>query len=130
MRAIGAGWILTVLLCGGHAHAATRHWQTGTWIAMGTKMTPWVGDAAMGNRPMTPLPAPNASSMTEVGTYVIETNDLRFELQGMEPIGAFDLEVKIGNPVTFAFDGKRTVFVRRLDGREQRLLVTKKMPRK
>jgi hypothetical protein len=131
MRVSGTGWILFVLLCGGSSiGAATRHWQTGTWITMGTKLTPWVGNSAMGTYRFGPIPNPDVSPMTEVATYVIETNDMRFELQGMEPIGAFDLEVKVGNQVTFAFDGKRTVFVRRSDGGEHPLLVTKKARKK
>src|SRR5262249_7806272 len=60
----------------------------------------------------------------------IIVSTLRLELQGLEPIGAFDPAVKIGNPVTFAFAAQRTGFVRRIDGGEQRLLVTKKTAKK
>jgi hypothetical protein len=52
MRVMATGCMLFISLCGDSISAATRHWQTGTWTTMGTKMTPWVGDAAMGNRPI------------------------------------------------------------------------------
>jgi len=129
-QAVGVLAVLLVAVCA----AADRQWQSGTWISVGTTTTPWVGDPSAGNRPMTPGPIAGGSSMTEVATYVIETTALRLELQGIEPIAggknAFDLEVKVGAPVTFALEGKRTVFVKRSNGKEQRLLLTKKTAKK
>jgi len=113
--------------------AAERQWQKGTWVSVGTTTTPWVGVPSAGSRAMPARPLPGGS-LTEVATYVIETNDLRLELRGIEPIGggsdAFDLEVTVGAPVAFALDGKRTVYVRRSNGKEQRLLLTKQTSKK
>ena len=102
-----------------------RKWQTGTWTDMGVKRTPWVSDPAHEGRPSgfaKPV-------MTEVATYVIETTDRRFELQDMVPIGsaAFELDVKVGNSVTFAVE-KKTAYIK-LDGGEYRLLVLKSEPK-
>jgi hypothetical protein len=121
---------LGTTLCAG----AERKWQVGTWTAVGTTMTPWIGDASAGNRPMTARPVAGTGPMTQVATYVIETRDLRLELQGIEPVAggktAFDLEVTVGSPVTFAIEGKRTVYVRRNNESEQRLLLVRKTAKK
>jgi len=125
--------LIPVVLVAAVSAAAERQWQTGTWVSVGTTTTPWVGDPAAGSRAMAARPVPGGS-LTEVATYVIETTALRLELRGIEPIGggsdAFDLEVTVGAPVAFALDGKRIVYVRRSNGKEQRLLLTKKTPRK
>ena len=79
-------------------------------------------------------PIAGGGTLTEVATYVIETAELRLELRGIEQIAggpdAFDLEVKIGVPVAFAIEGRRTVYVQRSNGKEQRLLLTKKTAKK
>jgi hypothetical protein len=112
--------LLAVLFSGG-SYAADRKWQTGTWTDVGVKRTPWVGDPVHERMP----PGFNEAMLTEVGTYVIETDDRRFELQAMVAIGreAFDLHVVVGHPVTFAV-AKKTAFIR-LDGREYRLRILK-----
>ena len=127
-------WLFVlVVLVAAVCAAAERQWQNGTWVSVGTTTTPWIGDPSAASRPMAARPVPGGS-LTEVATYVIETNELRLELRGIEPIGggsdAFDLEVTVGAPVTFAIDGKWTVYVRRSNGKEQRLLLTKKTARK
>jgi hypothetical protein len=121
MRSVhGAALLLAVVVAGG-SHAADRKWQTGTWTDLGVKRTPWVGDPVHERMP----PGFNKAELTEVATYVIETDDLRFELQDMVAIGseAFDLHVIVGHPVTFAVE-KKTAFIK-LDGREYRLRVLK-----
>ena len=88
---------------------------------MGTKRTPFVGDAANERFPPGPIKPP----MTEVATYVIETGDRRYELQGMVAIGSdgFERNVTVGQPVTFAIE-KKTAYIK-LEKNEYRLLVLK-----
>lgn len=101
--------------------AAERHWQTGTWILMGVKRTPFVGDVVQERIPS----GLNKPRMTEVATYVIETDDRRYELQSLVAIGSdrFDLKVVVGSAVTFAIE-KKTAYIK-LDDGEHRLLVLK-----
>jgi hypothetical protein len=101
--------------------AADRRWQTGTWTDMGVKRTPFVGDPVAERMPT----GFNKRAMTEVATYVIETDDRRYELQDMVAIGreAFDLHVTVGDSVTFAVE-KKTAYIK-LDKGEYRLLVLK-----
>jgi hypothetical protein len=68
------------------------------------KRTPWVGDPVHERMP----PGFNKPVLTEVVTYVIETADLRLELQDMVAVGreGFDLSVTIGRTVTFAVEKK------------------------
>ena len=64
--------------------------------------------------------------MPEVATYVIETSDLRLELQDVEPIGPESLNVTVGDQVVFAVQ-KNTVYIRNADRTEHRLQITKKV---
>lgn len=69
--------------------------------------------------------------MTEVATYVVETDDRRIELEDSVPIGgrgSFDLRVTVGAKVTFALH-KSTAHIQIADGKEYRLRVTKNGPR-
>jgi hypothetical protein len=121
MNTVHVSAMLLIGVLAGVPNAADRRWQTGTWTDMGVKRTPWVADSAHEGKP----PGFNRPVMTEVATYVIETTDRRFELQDMVPIGnaAFQLNVKLGNSVTFAIE-KKTAYIK-LDGGEYRLLVLK-----
>jgi hypothetical protein len=108
-----------------------RHWQTGTLVDAGIKHKTFAGGAS-GTRPpfgSGSLPTPNATP--EVGTYVIETDELRLELEGVAPISAstLDAELTVGHVVTFAIE-KSTVYIRLADGHEQRLRVVKKLAKK
>jgi hypothetical protein len=107
------------------ADAAERRWQTGTWMDVGTTRTPWVADPATA-RLLGPR-APKAE-MTLVSTFVLETDNERIELQDVVPFGqhgALDEQVTIGRPATFAIE-KKTAYIRAADGKEYRLLVTKR----
>ena len=105
---------------------AERRWQTGTWIQMGVRRTAFVGDAANERFP----PGPIKPSMTEVATYVIETDERRYDLQGMVAIGSdgFERTVAVGKPIMFAIE-KKTAYIK-LDTGEYRLLVLKNEPKK
>lgn len=116
----GAAVLLAIGLAVTHV-SAERHWLMGTWTKAGVKRTPFVGDAVHERMP----PGFNRPQMTEVGTYVIETEDRRYDLQSLTAIGSdgFDLHVTIGNPVTFAIE-KKTAYIK-VEGHEYRLLVVK-----
>jgi hypothetical protein len=122
--------IATLLVLGAVGlHAADRHWQTGTWVDVGTARTPWIGDPATAKLLG---PRPPKAEMTLVGTFVVETDTERIELQDVVPFGtngALDEHVTIGRSVTFAIE-KKTAYIRVGDGKEFRLLVTKRGARK
>ncbi|HKE83200.1 MAG TPA: hypothetical protein VKB50_05585 [Vicinamibacterales bacterium] len=101
--------------------AADRRWQIGTWAQAGVARTPFVGDPVHERMP----PGFNRPEMTEVGSYVIETDDRRYYVQSMVPIRSdgFDARVTVGKPVTFAIE-KKTAYIA-LDKGEYRLLVVK-----
>jgi hypothetical protein len=128
MRSIRASAAFCLLLAAGGI-AAERHWQTGTCVDVGIKRTPWVGDPSVAGQPLNGQRTRTA--MTEVATYVVETADLRITLEDIVPVGSgdsLDATVTVGSSVTFALD-KNTAFVRRADGTEHRLRVTKKGPK-
>lgn len=110
-----------------------RHWQTGTLVDAGRKHDNAIGGAAMPTR----LPAnpggvvPPFSGVPEVAVYVIETAELRFELEAMVPAkdSEFEHDFIVGQPVTFALE-KNSVYVKLANGREQRLRLVKESPRK
>ena len=110
-----------------------RHWQTGTLVDAGRKHDLAIGGAASRTRP--PFPpggvVPISNGVPEVGTYVIETAELRLELEAMVPAkgSEFEHEVTVGQPVTFALE-KNTVYVKLANGREHRLRVVKESPKK
>jgi hypothetical protein len=110
-----------------------RHWQTGTLVDAGITHKTFIGGAASETRP--PLNAgsvvPPPNTTPEVATYVIETDDLRLELQALVPINASttETELKVGQAVTFALE-KSTVYIRLANGHEQKLHVVKKLAKK
>jgi hypothetical protein len=103
------------------AAGAERAWQAGTWrgvqivrpkIVFGVPRDPRVGS-----------PAP---ALTEVRTYVIETDDLRLELKENTTADARRIDATVGEAVTFALE-KNTVYIKDADGAEHKLAVTKKI---
>lgn len=108
--------------------AADRQWQTGKWADVGIDRSPLVGDPRSGSPSAQPFP--NKSTTPEVARYVIETDDMRYTVQDIVPLGgasSFDLAVKIGERVSFAIN-KNSVYIRG-DGTEYRLRLLKKEPR-
>lgn len=107
--------------------AANRHWQTGTWREAETKrrmLDFGPGSSSFDHRPG----SPSMRAMADVRTFVIETDELRLELENVVPVGRRSVDVTLGTPVTFALE-KNTVYVRDPDGKEHKLRVTKKIPR-
>jgi hypothetical protein len=116
-----AVWALCAL-CAGTA-SAERHWQTGKWTEIGTKRQMIdFGPGSSGFGP--PGRNPSMRALADVRTYVIETAELRLELQDTVPVGRRSVDVEIGAAVTFAVD-KKAVYVRAPDGKEHKLRVTK-----
>ena len=107
-----------------------RQWQTGTLVDAGRKHDIAVGGAAsQTRRPANPGgTVPTFNGIPEVGTYVIETVELRLELEAMVPANGseFEREITVGQPVTFAIE-KNAVYVKLANGREHRLRVVRKL---
>jgi hypothetical protein len=108
--------------------SAERHWQTGTWTDVATRrqMVDF-GPGSSGFGP--PNAAPSLRALADVRTFVIETDELRLELQDLVPLGRRSIDVVIGTSVTFAIE-KNSVYVRDRDGAEHRLRLTKKTARR
>jgi hypothetical protein len=113
--------VLLATIC----NAGERPWQSGKWTDSGVKRQLIdFGPGASGFGQPGTVPAMRA--MADVRTYVIETEELRLELQDVVQINHRSIDVTIGDPVTFALD-KNTVYVRDTDGTEHKLRVTKKV---
>ena len=127
MRKRTAVVLALFLAAGAVCGAANRHWQTGTWREAQTRrrmLDFGPGSSSFDGRPT----SPSMRAMADIRTYVIETDDLRLELEDVVPVGRRSVEVTLGTPVTFALE-KNTVYVRDADGKEHKLRVTKKLPR-
>jgi hypothetical protein len=105
--------------------AADRHWQTGKWIDVNVKRR--IVDFGPGSSPFGggQRPAPAMRAMADVRTYVIETDELRLELEDLVQVNTRSIDAVVGLPVTFALE-KNAVYVRDADNIEHKLRVTKK----
>jgi hypothetical protein len=108
--------------------AGERHWQTGKWIDVNVKRRmvdfgPGASPFGGGQRS-----APTMRAMADVKTYVIETDDLRLELEDVVQVNTRSIDAVVGLPVTFALE-KNSLYVRDSDGVEHKLRVTKKTSR-
>jgi hypothetical protein len=103
--------------------AADRHWQTGTWGDTTTerRMVDF-GPGSSGFGP--PRSSPSMRAMADVHRFVIETDDLRLEIEDTVPVGRRSIEVSVGGKATFALE-KSTVYVRDQDGQHKLRLVKK-----
>jgi hypothetical protein len=61
----------------------------------------------------------------QVVAYVIETQDERFEVKDIHPVGTDTLNLMVGDQVAFAVT-KHTVYIRDAKGHEHRFRLTKK----
>jgi hypothetical protein len=106
---------------------AGRHWQTGTWgdVTTQRKMVDF-GPGASGFGPRGASPTMRA--MADVRRFVIETDDVRLEMEDTVPVGRRSIDVTVGGMVTFALE-KRAVYVRDPDGTEHKLRLIKKIER-
>ena len=119
-----AAAVLLVATLGTLAVAADRKWQTGTWGEVTTKrrMVDFGPGASPFGQPGSSSPAMRA--MADIRHFVIETADLRLELEDTVSIRRRSIEATAGAPVTFAVD-KKTVYVRDSDGTEHKLRLVK-----
>jgi hypothetical protein len=118
--------ILCVLALVPVLHAAERHWQTGKWISVDVKRR--MVDFGPGASPFgggQQRSAPAMKAVADVRTYVIETDDLRIELEDVVQVNTRSIDAVVGLPVTFALE-KSSLYVRDSDGTEHKLRVTKK----
>jgi len=88
-------------------------------VDFGPGASPFGGNG--GGRP----PSASMRAMADVRTYVIETDDLRLELEDVVQVNTRSIDAVIGLPVIFALE-KNSVYVRDADGVEHKLRVTKK----
>ena len=94
--------MIMLMTIAGVSRGADRDWQTGTWGEVGRRST--------------------------VRLYIIETADVRLELQDTVPAGQRPLNVTPGTKATFALD-RTSAYVREANGAEHRLVVTKRTPK-
>jgi len=116
-----------VVVSSAAALAAERHWQAGTWtdISIKRQLVDFGPGASGFGRPTR---NPPMKAMADVRTFVIETAELRLELEDVVQVGRRSIDAVIGDPVTFALE-KNTVYVRDAAGVEHKLRVTKKKPK-
>lgn len=117
--------ILCVLAFVSILNAAERHWQTGKWIDVSVKRR--MVDFGPGSSPFGggQRSAHTMRAMADVRAYVIETDEIRLELEDVVQVNTRSIDAVIGLPVTFALE-KNAVYVRDADGIEHKLRVTKK----
>ena len=107
--------------------AAERRWQTGLWGDITTKrgiVDFGPGASGFGR----PGGQPSMRAMADVRRFVIETDQLRLELEDTVPVGRRSFDATTGDMVTFAVE-KNTVYVRDSNGTEHKLRLIKKTER-
>jgi hypothetical protein len=120
--------ILGALLAVATLGAADRHWQTGKWVDVNIKrriVDFGPGASPFGNGSGSRPATPSMKAAADVRTYVIETDDLRLELEDVVQVNTRSIDAVVGLPVTFALE-KNSVYVRDSDNVEHKLRVTKK----
>jgi hypothetical protein len=105
--------IPAVIIClfGVATGASERHWQTGTCTDASVKRDLTVNQGGVGSRPFGPPRPGSPPVVPQVAAYVIETQDQRFEVKDIHPIGTDTLNLMVGDQVTFAVT-KNTVCIR------------------
>src|SRR6478672_2277370 len=90
--------------------AAERHWQTGKWIDVDVKRR--MVDFGPGSSPFGggQRSSPSMRALADVRTFVIETDDLRLELEDVVQVNKRSIDAVVGLPVTFALE-KNSVYI-------------------
>jgi hypothetical protein len=107
--------------------AAERRWQTGQWGDITTKrqiVDFGPGASGFGR----PGGSPSMRAMADVRRFVIETDQMRLELEDTVPVGRRSFDATTGDMVTFAVE-KNTVYIRDASGTEHKLRLIKKTER-
>jgi hypothetical protein len=117
--------ILVAVMMVSVSSAAERHWQTGKWIDVDVKRR--MVDFGPGSSPFGggQRSSPSMRALADVRTYVIETDELRLELEDVVQVNKRSIDAVAGLPVTFALE-KSSVYIRDSEGIEHKLRVTKK----
>jgi hypothetical protein len=118
-------WLAVLMAIAGVSRAADRHWQTGTWGDFSTqrKMVDFgPGSSGFGR----PGSSPAMRAMVDVHKFVIETGDMRFEIEDTVPVGHPSVELSVGAKVKFAVE-KSTVYVRDAGGTQHKLRLVKRI---
>ena len=113
--------LIVVAVSAAPSLAAERVWQKGVWREVRVTRPRIV----VGLQPSPNAPGPYMPGMIVIRTYVIETDQERFELTERAPEGRRTVDALVGEEVTFAVE-RNTVYVRGAGGMEHRLRVTKK----
>jgi hypothetical protein len=114
--------LVLLTLCGlAVLDAAERAWQTGTLQEV-TIDRPKVNFGVQSRDPSSNLP--RAVPSREIRTYIVHTDSLRLELRQDATADTPRLDVRIGEPVTFALD-KKTVYMKDDAGKEHKLSLRK-----
>lgn len=121
---IGLALLLLGMTAAAGVTGAERHWQKGVWREVRVTRPRVV----IGLQPSPNAPGPYTPAMTVVRSYVIETDDLRFELADVAPPSRRTVDALVGEEVIFAVE-KNTLYVRVPDGVEHRLRITKRVPK-
>lgn len=115
---------LVIVMTSSPVVAAELRWEMGTCTDAGVKRDITVGSQASGRIPFGPAAATIKPTLPEIATYVLETEDRRFEIEDIAPIGAATLNIIPGDRVTFAVK-KKTVYVRDSKGVQYRFKLVK-----
>jgi hypothetical protein len=110
------------------AVAGELQWQMGTCTDAGVQRDVFVGSGGRGRTPFGPAAAIGKPATPEVATYVLETEDRRFEIKDITPIGAATLNIIPGDRVAFAVN-KKTVYIRDSKGVQYRFRLVKSAPK-
>ena len=119
---------LVIVMTSSSMVAAELRWQTGTCTDAGVKRDITVGGHAAGRRPFGPGAATTKPTLPEIATYVLETEDRRFEIEDIVPIGAATLNIIPGDRVAFAVK-KKNVYVRDSKGVQYRFKLVRSSPK-
>jgi hypothetical protein len=120
MKRLGSALIL-VAVTAALSFAAERVWQKGVWREVRVTRPRVV----IGLQPSPNARGPYTPGMTVVRTYVIETDQERFELTETAPDTRRSVDALVGEEVTFSVE-RNAVYVRGAGGIEHRLRITKK----
>jgi hypothetical protein len=104
--------------------AGELRWQIGICTDAGVKRDVFVGGRASGRTPYGPDVATAKPTSPEIATYVLETEDRRFEIKDIAPIGPTTLNMMPGDRVALAVD-KKTVYIRDSKGVQYRFRLVK-----
>jgi hypothetical protein len=106
------------------AIAAERQWQKGTWRDSKIERPRVLFNA----QPRNPNDnVPHTAAPREIRTFVIDTSTHRLELRQDATADTPQIDVLIGEPVSFAIE-KKTVYVKDNDGKEHKLTLRKQTP--